>query len=109
MTAALFYFNTGTELWTPYASAYDPNPIKAFDTSTGVITVSSTDNTYIPYTAIQLQVVYTSTHVKLTDSDRTASDEFELVVKASCSGNTLTLGALRPDIEYYVGEATVDF
>ena len=32
-----------------------------------------------------------------------------LIVKASCADNTLTLSSYLSDIEYYVGQPTVDF
>ena len=86
------------------------DPIASFSTTTGAISIHSTNAaTWIPYTEWQLKVVYTSTYVKLEDSDRTAEDEFTLIVKASCADNVITLGTpLQDDIEYYVGQGDDD-
>ena len=48
--------------------------------------------------------------MKIEDSDRTAEDQFTVIVKASCADNTLALATpYLPDIEYYVGEGDVSF
>jgi hypothetical protein len=110
MTIALNYFDATASLWKTYVgTSFQPDPIKAFDTATGQLTVSSTSTTYAPYTEIELQVVYTSVYVKLDNPVRSVTDEFKLIVKASCNDNTLTLGTPLSDVEYYLGEGNRNF
>ena len=50
MTVALNYFDTSTEIWTTYVgSSFDPDPVKAFDTTTGQVTIGSDTTTYASY------------------------------------------------------------
>lgn len=103
------YYDTVADLWKSYvSSSLDGDPITNLDATNGQVAIQSTGTTYIPYTEFQLQVVYTSTHTKITDPTRSVTDEFTLIVKASCNGNTLTLLSSLPDVEYFVGEGDLN-
>ena len=112
MSVEYFYWDDDAYDWKLITgSDYDNNPFYNMD-AVGEITLATLDDgtvTLRPIHTVHVRVAYTADMVKAWRSERTVYDDFDVIFKEDCSDNTITLGTPINDIEYYVGQTTIDY
>jgi hypothetical protein len=123
-TFKIYAFSSLNNVWRDYAESTTPLPfISAFDTATGIASVSYagsgtstllTGATWKPKTVLQMKIVATSTHSKTAKA--TATDEWYLTMSDTCSANRIALdasltnsngGTAVSDFTYTIGTTSV--